>query len=220
MKTRHDAGAVPALSDADIPVIILAAGRSVRFGETNKLLTQINGAPLITHTLSAAADAGISRMIIVTGHEAEAVEAAVGSWQEGRGGIASHHIRFIYNEVYHDGMGSSVATGVRQIPPGTSSAFLTVGDLRHPKAETYQKLWQAHCGRADRIAVAKNGDQPGHPVLIGQDHFAAFANLNGDTGGREILRSQPDRIIHVTCDESIADDIDTKADIRGAPARS
>ncbi|WP_373353077.1 bifunctional UDP-N-acetylglucosamine diphosphorylase/glucosamine-1-phosphate N-acetyltransferase GlmU [Pseudoroseicyclus sp. CXY001] len=59
-------------------VIILAAGQGSRMAsDTAKVLHELAGFPLIAHALRAAEALEPARIIVVTGHEADAVEAAV-----------------------------------------------------------------------------------------------------------------------------------------------
>jgi len=64
--------------------ILLAAGQGSRLRDTapSKPLCPVAGAPLIDRALTSLAEAGIARAIIVTGYEAEAIEAhlAARSW--------------------------------------------------------------------------------------------------------------------------------------------
>ena len=50
-----------------IACIILAAGKSLRFGE-NKLLAPVSGAPLLSHTLRAIPTSLFSQILVVVSH--------------------------------------------------------------------------------------------------------------------------------------------------------
>ena len=49
-----------------IGAVLLAAGRSQRFGDGDKLLAEINGRPLISHALAALGDSSVADIAIVT----------------------------------------------------------------------------------------------------------------------------------------------------------
>lgn len=58
---------VKSVSDEAIPVIIVAAGASMRFGEENKQLAEINGVPVIARTMLAfEGSPDIKNIILVT----------------------------------------------------------------------------------------------------------------------------------------------------------
>lgn len=66
--------------------IILAAGTGSRLkkltGGSSKSLVEVGGRPLILHTLEALADHGVGPVLVVVGHEAEAVRAVIGDRAE------------------------------------------------------------------------------------------------------------------------------------------
>ncbi len=58
--------------------VILAAGKSKRMqSETPKVLHQACGRPMVEYVLDAARQAGCSRLVVVVGHKAEVVKAAL-----------------------------------------------------------------------------------------------------------------------------------------------
>ncbi len=58
-------------------VVIMAAGKGTRMKSAlPKVLHKLAGAPLLAHVMDAAARTGADRTVIITGHGAEAVEAA------------------------------------------------------------------------------------------------------------------------------------------------
>ena len=61
-----------------IAVIVLAAGQGTRMNsDLPKPLHRLGGVPLIAHALQAASLLEPARIVVVTGHGADAVEAAV-----------------------------------------------------------------------------------------------------------------------------------------------
>ncbi len=57
--------------------IVLAAGRSTRMGGPNKLLQEIGGKALVRWVAEAAVHAGLSPLVVVTGHQGEQVAEAL-----------------------------------------------------------------------------------------------------------------------------------------------
>ena len=55
---------------------MLAAGEGRRFGATKQLVT-VDGKPLAQHAIDALAEAGVDELLVITGHDADAVEAAL-----------------------------------------------------------------------------------------------------------------------------------------------
>lgn len=77
MAERQEAEAVGTPA-ADIAAVVLAAGKSTRMrSKTPKALHPVCGQPLLVHILNALAEAGVSRRVVVVGHQADAVRAAL-----------------------------------------------------------------------------------------------------------------------------------------------
>jgi bifunctional UDP-N-acetylglucosamine pyrophosphorylase/glucosamine-1-phosphate N-acetyltransferase len=71
-------GATAPAGTADIAAVVLAAGKSTRMrSKTPKALHPVCGRPLLVHILNALAEAGVSRRVVIVGHQADAVRAAL-----------------------------------------------------------------------------------------------------------------------------------------------
>ena len=71
---------IPSSQPTSFAAVILAAGKSTRMkSKTPKALHPILGKPLLRFATEAVRDAGATRTIIVVGHQADAVAAAMGS---------------------------------------------------------------------------------------------------------------------------------------------
>lgn len=61
-----------------VNVIVMAAGKGTRMkSKTPKVLQRLGGKPLVQHVLETAVNLGAQQLVVVTGHEAEGVEAAL-----------------------------------------------------------------------------------------------------------------------------------------------
>ena len=60
-----------------VAAIVLAAGRSTRMGDTNKLLADIGGTPMVRRVVEAALASKARPVLVVTGHERSDVAAAL-----------------------------------------------------------------------------------------------------------------------------------------------
>ena len=59
-----------------VGAVVLAAGAGSRLGGRPKALLELGGVPLILRQLVALSGAGVDEVVVVTGHHAEAIEAA------------------------------------------------------------------------------------------------------------------------------------------------
>ena len=181
--------------------IVLAAGAATRFGAPKQLLDW-HGAPLVRVVASAALGAGLSPVIVVTGAEADGVEAAL------------HGLKVIIvrNQNWMDGQSTSIRTGLGASPVSTGAAVFLLADQPLITPEVIHALVAAHATEpASIFAPLVGGDRRGNPVLFDREAFADLDGLQGDTGGRAIFSRHS--VYYIPWhDEGIARDIDTPAD--------
>jgi nicotine blue oxidoreductase len=103
---------------------------------------------------------------------------------------------------------------------GATAVVVLPVDTPGVTAEAVRRL--ADLAAPDALARASYDGQPGHPVLIGSDHWAGVTELStGDAGAREYLRRHA--AVDVPC-EDVAEgsDVDRPEDLQarsetGAP---
>ncbi|MEZ4334072.1 MAG: nucleotidyltransferase family protein [Myxococcota bacterium] len=203
-------------SAARVVGLVLAAGRSARMGGAhNKLVEAIGGRPLVAWPVDALEGAGVDAVVVVTGFEAERVEAA----------LAGRACRFARHADWAEGMGSSLAFGVRAIAEAeeaVEAVLVCVGDLPGLRAAHVASVLAAArdpSGRIapERIALPVFAGRTGHPVLFGAGWLARLAALEGDEGARALVREQAGRVVRVEQpDGAAAGDVDTPAALEAA----
>ena len=191
----------------DIAGIVLAAGMSRRMGSVNKLLVDIDGVPMVRRTAQAMLDGGIEDLVVVTGHDADRIKAALD-------GLA---VSFVHNPDFATGQAGSVASGIASLPPHVSGALIALGDMPYVAADLIAEMVRDHARLDDhdaRISFPVHDGRRGNPVLWGCRFFEALKGLHGDIGGREILAKHAGAVNSITWrDDSIHRDIDSKDDI-------
>lgn len=176
-------------------LVLLAAGRSSRFGAADKLAADISGQPLGLHVATTLAHLPFAMRIAVCGGTAL--------------DYAAHGFDVIFNPRAAEGASTSVVLGVAAAQTGGCDAVLVVlADMPCVTAAQIQRLFDASDG-AKTIVASSDGVRPSPPALFGASHFAALAALRGDQGARDLIRSG--RHIVTSADELI--DIDTEADL-------
>ncbi|MDW8124389.1 MAG: molybdopterin-binding/glycosyltransferase family 2 protein [Geminicoccaceae bacterium] len=184
-----------------LAAIVLAAGRSSRMGEVNKLLAPLEGEPMVRYAVEAALSAGLAEVVVVTGHMRERVEAA----------LADLPVRFVYNPRYAEGLSSSLKAGVSALSREVDGAFVILADMPRIRAEHLRALARAFDPGAGRgIVVPVHGGRRGNPVLWGRAFFATFEALEGDTGARHLIDQYPEAVAEVEMpDAAVLLDVDT-----------
>ncbi|MBV0902766.1 nucleotidyltransferase family protein [Haloarcula salina] len=187
--------------------VVLAAGDSSRYGDDNKLLASVDGAPLVRHVAEAACASGLDDAVVIVGHEAEAVGAALDGF--------SLSVR--YNDDYAEGQSTSVRCGVAFAREnGWDAAVFLLGDMPFVSPETVDRIVAAYRAGEGAIVVPRRDGQRGNPVLFDRRYFDALADVSGDRGGRDLIENEDGvRFLDVD-DPGVRRDVDTEADLRDA----
>ena len=156
-----------------VGAILLAAGRSSRFGAGHKLLAPWRGKPLVAHAVDAIAAAGLPPPIVVLGHD----EAAV------RNALAGHDVQFVTAPEWAEGMGRSLAAGIAAVPADWDAALICLGDM--PAVEP--GLIAALVATPGELVVPLWDGRRGHPVRWPRAAFTRLLALTGDNGGKAAM---------------------------------
>lgn len=169
----------------DLVGLVLAAGGGARFGGPKALARTSAGVPWLHRAVRVLEDAGCEAVLVVLGAEAEEAAALVPA------GATT-----VVADRWRDGMGASLAAGIAALPEA-DAALVTLVDLPGLPAAVVQRVLAEGTGR-DVLARAVHDGEPGHPVLLGRDHWAAFRDsLRGDHGGRTYLDEHD--VVRVEC---------------------
>ncbi|HUC61593.1 MAG TPA: molybdopterin-binding/glycosyltransferase family 2 protein [Alphaproteobacteria bacterium] len=175
-----------------IAALLLAAGLSRRMGKANKLLAEIDGAPMVARAADAILASKASPVLVVTGHEAERVRAA----------LAGRALGFVHNPDYAQGLASSLKRGLASLPGDVDGALICLGDMPRIAPAGIDRLIAAFNpveGRA--ICVPTYRGKRGNPVLLAKRYFSEMQRLSGDTGARPLLGQHHDMVAEVEMDD-------------------
>lgn len=184
-----------------IAALVLAAGRSSRMGERNKLLAVVDGAPMVTHAVDALLATSVRPVVVVTGHDDAAVRAA----------LAGRDVIFTHNPRWSEGMSTSLRAGLAQLAEDIDGAFIALGDMprvRPAHIEALAGAFDPAGGRA--ICVPTWERRRGNPVLFARRFFPEMRLVEGDTGARALLEKHAASVCHVPMpDRGVTLDVDT-----------
>jgi molybdenum cofactor cytidylyltransferase len=162
-----------------VAAILLAAGSSRRFGADNKLLASIEGVPLVRRAALALRASRVDAILAVTGPDAAEVEAA----------LAGLGIRFVANARHGEGLGGSIAAGVRALGESVAGALIAPGDmpaLDQVPIDALLELFAAGGGDIVVYPALPDGSQR-NPVIWPRRLFPRLAALAGDRGAKPLL---------------------------------
>ena len=201
--TEAEAKAKPAAPrPARIAALLLAAGRSQRMGERNKLLCEVDGKALLLHALAAACASRCVQTLLVSGHAAAAVEALA----------QTQPVSLVRNADYASGMASSLRCGLRALPRDLDGVVVLLADMPRITAAHLDRLIAAFDASAPAIVAPYSHGRRGNPVLWPRQHFAALLELDGDQGARGLLERHAASVTRVDFDDdAIFIDVDTPA---------
>lgn len=194
----------PLLGKRTCTAVILAAGLSRRMGRENKLLLPLEGEPLLRRMVRSALDSVCRKVMVVIGHEAEAVRHA----------LHGLDVEFVLNPDYREGLGASVRHAALAVPDD-APVIMCLGDMPRVGAGVLDKLIAAYDPDAGVLACqAAFEGKRGNPVLFGPELLPELRCLRGDEGARSLLGRHADAVVQVEVgDPGVLFDIDTPLDL-------
>ena len=181
--------------------LVLAAGSGSRFGDT-KQLARLEDRPLVAHVVARARAAGLEPVVVVVGHEADAVAAAVEDGAE-----------VVVNPDHERGQSTSLRAGVRALASSDANAMvvLLADEPRVSPAAVRDVV--AALGEGADVARAVYEDRPGHPIGFARSVWSALLAVDGDRGARQVLGGMDVVPVHVPGPAPV--DVDTPKDLDG-----
>jgi molybdenum cofactor cytidylyltransferase len=183
--------------------VVLAAGTSSRFGST-KQLTTFGGKPLAQHAIDALVEAGgFGEIVVVTGHDADAVESGLALPAAGR---------FVRNPAYREGQSASLAAAIHALDESSEAAVVLLADQPGIGPDVIRRMVDRFRETRRQIVRATYRDGPG-PALLSREVYAEAGHLTGDVGARVLMASHPDWVEELPVDARRPPDVDTPEDL-------
>ena len=110
--------------------------------------------------------------------------------------LLDESVAIVHATGWAEGMGASLRAGLTALGDTDASAVLvSLVDLPDLTAEVVRRLAALHDGPAT-LARAAYAGVPGHPVLLGRDHWVGVcAAATGDRGARDYLATASVRLV-------------------------
>ncbi len=192
--------------------LLLAAGEGRRMGRPKGLLRDRSGVPYVDRAVGALADGGVDTVTVVLGAASEAVTELL----DEAGWTGDPTITTVLATRWADGMGASLAAGLRSLreQPDAEAALVTLVDLPDVGAAPVARLLAGSVGRGSLRRATYQG-RPGHPVLLGRDHWSGvLAVASGDRGARDYLDTRQAEAVECG-DLASGRDVDAPEDLGG-----
>jgi molybdenum cofactor cytidylyltransferase len=191
------------LISARVSAVILAAGTSSRMGQAKQLLA-LGESTVLAQTLAHVQAAALQEIILVLGASADAIRRQLPSAQQ---------VKIVVNQLYQQGIASSLRTGLSAVDPHSNGALIILGDQPFIRPQTLDRIAEEYRRSQAQIVIPVHQGQRGNPVLLDRSVFAEVMALQGDVGSRAIFAKHLDRTVNVEVeDKAILLDLDDPAD--------
>ena len=200
-------------SDGDttlrIGAVVLAAGASSRMGR-NKMLLEVDGVPMVRRTVRRVINSGVTRTVVVLGHEADRV----------RGALDDVPCEFAESPDFtgptsgslHAGLGALAAHGTQPV----DAALVMLGDMVHvtehmlgtivdAARESHAPLVVSRYGKDDKQVLAP-------PLLFRRALWPELLSWHGERCGKSVVMAHRREALMVDWPSAALQDIDTPAD--------
>jgi len=197
-------------SRTTVGAVLLAAGAGSRLGGRPKALLELGGVPLVMRQLVALSGAGVDEVVVVLGHHAEAIEAAVKQFP----------ITIVHNPAPDEGQASSVRIGLQALSPRLDAVIVALADQPLIDAQDIVALIGAFKKRGDaamavpRVRVDGGEALPGNPVMFDAALREEWLAGSADLACRKWRERNPARVHWLdTENQRYSVDIDTPEDL-------
>ncbi|GAA1945336.1 nucleotidyltransferase family protein [Nocardioides panacihumi] len=163
--------------------LLLAAGAGSRMGTPKALVSDDDG-PWLPRGVATLREGGCAAVTVVLGAAAEEARALL-TGPDGSAG--QHDVTVVVAHDWTEGMSASLRAGLGVLA-GTDAdvALVHLVDLPDVGPDVVRRVVAS--GAA--LARASYDGVPGHPVLLGRDHWESIAaGVAGDQGARDYLRA-------------------------------
>ncbi|NLY35852.1 MAG: nucleotidyltransferase family protein [Tissierellia bacterium] len=179
--------------------IILASGFSKRMGE-DKLLMNVKGKQMVEWVIIASKKSSLDRILLI--YRSEKVKEV--------GEI--YNIETIFNPKAPLGQSEAMKLGVRKAIDSDAYMFL-LADQPFINPQLIDKLIDQYKKNRTSILVPYYNGQKGTPTIFPSVYKNELLKIQGDKGGRDIIRKNPASIVRVDIyEEKMGFDIDSPGD--------
>lgn len=181
--------------------ILLAAGESCRFGSNKLLYPVIDNTPMLLVAAEKLASVLPGSIVVIN-----RVLIPYTPQLEQMG------MRVVINEQAEQGMGSSIACGVRA-SEDASGWLIMLADMPYIKTETI-RLLADKLNSGSRMVAPMLDQQRGHPVGFSQCYKNELLALNEDIGARQLIKNHQSQLESVSVDDTgTITDVDQPSDV-------
>ncbi len=190
----------------NLAILILAAGRSKRMGENNKILLKLKTSFMINIIIEKFMKLGFKKIYVVLGHQSTKIKRY----------LKKKKVIIVKNKSYNLGQSSSIRVGISAIEKTSDNILIALGDMPFISLKLIDNLSKKHLrekNHLDKITLPKHNKIYRNPVIWGKNFYPKLKNLNNDQGAKFLLKDNCKSINEVNWkEEGEFFDIDTRKD--------
>ena len=176
--------------------VIMASGFSRRM-KTDKLLLKLGNKTLIERVIDTCLGSKLSEIIVI--YRTDEVKRLIDQFK----------IKSVLNSNAHEGQSASVKLGIQNTSSSTRGIMFIVGDQPYLDSDTIDLLI-SEFNNEQKIIIPQYGEKSGNPIIFPREVFDDFNALEGDVGGREVIKKNLDKVLYVQVENKLAGkDMDT-----------
>ncbi len=180
--------------------IILASGYSRRMGD-NKLLLSYKGKPILQWVVESALQLNLKKVILV--YREELVKKIFKNWD----------IQLIHNDEAFKGKSKSIIKVIQVVDKSVEDYLFIMGDQPLLDIDVINNMIKVYKSSSESIAVPLYNNKPGTPVIFSKKWRQKLLQLEGDLGGRQIIRENKEEVLFYSIQNEVMNfDIDTPED--------
>lgn len=184
-----------------VGILLLAGGRSRRYGSDKRLAQLATGKTLLNTCIDTITRAELP-LVVCLGRGDRVLAAE----------LADRNICYQICPNSGSGMGNTLAEGVAAVPGCWHGLIIALGDMPFIQAATYRSV--AAAVTPGNIVVPICSDVRGHPVGFGRAFFDDLGSLHGDRGAKDIVAAKAEVVVHIDVrDPGISIDVDSPGDL-------
>lgn len=187
--------------------ILLAAGSSTRMG-SNKLLFTLDHEPIVRRAARQALEADVDPLIVVLGHEAERVRAAIDGLD----------CRIALNPEHDRGVNRSLKTGMAELPPTAVATIVMLADMPHVSAAMLRAMIARYRDGSAPLVISDYAGINAPPMLYDRALFAELGAMEGEGCGRQVVKRHRAEADVMSWPAEALEDLDVPADYERARA--
>jgi len=162
-----------------IKAILLAAGKSKRLKNENKLIKKFKNKALINHSLNALFKSKVDKIVIVLGYQDKEVRKVI---KKNKKNI------FVLNRKFRLGMSSSINTGLKKISKKDKGFIIVQSDMPFINTSDINKIYNSISKKIHLVHALKFKNEVGNPIGFDSSLITKFKRMRGDVGAKFMVK--------------------------------